>query len=235
MRRGRGGWSGFPLVRRAILGKNTFEMEDSERPFTAELEQEFARRAKKQLRVRMKALRSGYPLRALEARGQALVERVRSLSEYHEAEGVALFWPLVERGEVDLRPLCRELFEQGVRVYFPFMTPSRNGFRTGFRLVGSESELSDQGRGFLEPPPTGPVAVRGEIDLVFVPALAFDARGQRLGYGAGYYDATLGDVAPPARTLGVGYDFQLLAELPREDHDVALDIVVTDRQTLRFG
>jgi len=66
-----------------------------------------------------------------------------------------------------------------------------------------------------------------------VPALAVASSGHRLGYGSGFYDATLPDFCPPALSIVVAYDFQLLAELPVSAHDIACDIVVTDARLLR--
>jgi 5-formyltetrahydrofolate cyclo-ligase len=65
-----------------------------------------------------------------------------------------------------------------------------------------------------------------------VPALAVSSAGHRLGYGVGFDDATLPDFCPPAASLIVAFDFQLLAELPTLDHDFACDLVVTDARTL---
>jgi len=67
---------------------------------------------------------------------------------------------------------------------------------------------------------------------VLVPALALDSRGHRLGYGAGYYDRTLPRFCPPAVSIGVAYDFQLLVELPVTEGDVPCDWIVTDTRAL---
>jgi 5-formyltetrahydrofolate cyclo-ligase len=65
---------------------------------------------------------------------------------------------------------------------------------------------------------------------VIVPALAATPDGHRLGYGSGFYDVTLPELRPPALAVTVLYSFQLLAELPTLEHDVACDVVVTDRE-----
>lgn len=201
------------------------------RPLPSDLEAEFARRAKKQIRARAKAVRLGLPETARNARSERIVASLSELDVVRGARGVALFWPMVERGEVDLRPLLGILRERGVSTFFPFMEPKEGGFSTGFREVRGESDLVECGRGFVEPI-AGPVAVRGQIDVVVVPALAVDSRGYRVGYGAGYYDATLGDLCPPAVSVVVCYDFELMAELPVEKHDVHCDLVITDSRTL---
>ena len=70
----------------------------------------------------------------------------------------------------------------------------------------------------------------GWIDLVVVPGLAFDAGGGRLGFGAGYYDRFLAEVSAPK--VGLVYRALLLDEVPQEDHDIAMDIVITEEQTI---
>jgi 5-formyltetrahydrofolate cyclo-ligase len=196
------------------------------------LHAELVQRAKKQIRARMKALRSGHPAAALAERSRAIVERLRVHPSIVEARSVALFWPQMERGEVDLRRLDAELRKRGAVLYYPFMEPRPDGgYSTGFRRASSPVDLADRGRGFHEPAPEGALAGPGDIDVVVVPALAVDVRGHRIGYGVGYYDATLADVCPPAQTVIVAYHFQMLAELPVEQHDVACDFVVTDEQS----
>jgi 5,10-methenyltetrahydrofolate synthetase len=144
-----------------------------------------------------------------------------------------LFWPLEQNREVDLRPLDAELAARGVARYYPFMDATSDelggtSFVTGFRRVEDTSTLVERGRRFLEPPPGTPVAERGAVDLIIVPALVATPAGDRLGYGAGFYDATLPDLRPPARALIVAYSFQLVGELPLFEHDVRCDGVVTD-------
>jgi 5-formyltetrahydrofolate cyclo-ligase len=72
--------------------------------------------------------------------------------------------------------------------------------------------------------PDGPV---GLPDFVFVPLLAFDAAGNRLGYGGGFYDRTLAAL-PGAEAIGFAYAAQQVAQVPAEAHDRALRRVVTE-------
>jgi 5-formyltetrahydrofolate cyclo-ligase len=189
-------------------------------------------RAKKQLRTRMRGLRAAYPEAVLAQASERIVERVLGLPEFAAAQGVGLFWPLIERREVDVRPLAAAALAAHKRIYFPCLQPKPGGFDTAFRRVLSVSELAERGQRFFEPPPDAPRAERGQIELLIVPALAAASDGQRLGYGSGFYDATLPDFCPPARALVVVYDFQLLGELPATDHDVKCSSVVTERRVL---
>ena len=70
-------------------------------------------------------------------------------------------------------------------------------------------------------------------DVVIVPGLAFTPRGQRLGQGGGWYDRFLAGVRDDCVTIGVCFHEQLVAEVPTEPHDVAVDVVVTDEGRCR--
>jgi 5-formyltetrahydrofolate cyclo-ligase len=190
---------------------------------------------KRHMRQRMQALRKAIPLAALQARAERVIARLSALPEFVHADRVALFRAITARQELDLEPVDALLRARGSTVYYPFMVPSGDTFLTGFREVPALEELTDRGRGFAEPPPTGASAARGEIDLVVVPALALAPSGHRLGYGAGWYDSTLPDVCPPGISVAVAYDFQLVAELPVAPRDVPCDIVVTETRTIRAG
>jgi 5-formyltetrahydrofolate cyclo-ligase len=193
---------------------------------------DLADRARVELRKRMRALRSAHPERALATRSALIVERIAEHPTFTNARSLALFYPLLERKEVDLRELDARARVLNKRIYYPFMDATPTGFRTGLALTNSLEDLAERGRRFLEPSPSALRAERGDVDLVIVPALAAAPNGHRLGYGAGFYDATLPDFRPPARALVVIFDFQLLVELPSLSHDVACDAVVTDRRTL---
>jgi 5-formyltetrahydrofolate cyclo-ligase len=85
-------------------------------------------------------------------------------------------------------------------------------------------------------PPTWARSVPAEsIDLFLVPGLAFDAAGGRLGRGGGHYDATLAAMPLRAPRIGLAFEAQIVPEVPREAHDVALDAVVTEDRVLPGG
>jgi 5-formyltetrahydrofolate cyclo-ligase len=100
------------------------------------------------------------------------------------------------------------------------------------RFVEHPDAMQTLGFGFREPSLADPEVGRGELDAIVVPALAADPRGHRIGYGAGHYDRTLPRFAPPAVSVAVVFDFQLVAEVPSLGADVAVDWVATDTRIL---
>lgn len=200
--------------------------------FDATQVSELAEAAKKELRKRMRAVRAAHPSAALATRSAALVARALALPAFQQASGVALFFPMEDRKEVDLRELDRAARLAGKRVYYPFLEQQGDAWMSGLRLTSSLSDLAPRGSRFSEPPRDAERAARADVDLLFVPSLAVAPSGHRLGYGAGFYDSLLPDVCPPGKAVVVAFDFQLLADLPALPHDVPCDFVLTDARVL---
>ncbi len=109
-----------------------------------------------------------------------------------------------------------------------FFLPRVNGVNLDI-LPYEESRL-ELGSFHIEEPTGHDTVDPSEIELIVVPAVAYDRRGNRLGRGKGFYDRLLGDVK--ATKIGVGYEFQLLDELPAEQHDVPMDMIITQSTTI---
>ena len=193
-----------------------------------EMQVALCRQAKAALRKRLRLLRNALPVASVASRSRRIVERLLEHPFTQRARTVALFAAMPEKREVNLSALHESLSLRQARIFYPFMDRTSHGYRTGFRLWRPGDELSRQTQKFREPDPSAPEAQPGELDLVIVPALGLTLQGYRLGLGAGFYDATLPEFCPPAKSICVGYDFQRLIDLPVEPHDFACDAVVTD-------
>ena len=170
------------------------------------------RDAKRLLRKRMSARR------ALGGDAAALIAALRSAVTLGPGERVAGTWPLP--GEPDLRPLWQALHGDGHAVLLP-QTPAP-GAALLFRRWQPDCAMLPGRYGTRHP-----AGALGVPDLVFVPLLAFDLRGHRLGYGGGYYDRTLAAL-PRARAVGYGFGFQQVAAVPLGPFDLKLSAIVTE-------
>ena len=180
--------------------------------------------AKAELRKRMRALRSSIPAEARVLRSKEIVRRVAACAPFGRAKGVGLFWPMLERGEVDVRPLDAIARSGGKVVAYPFFEgPGDMTLR-----IAAPDALAPRGHGFAEPPESAPVVETDPGLVIVVPALAVDLAGNRLGYGVGFYDRIIARMAPPAFTIAVAYDFQVVADLPAIEGDQAVAMVITD-------
>jgi 5-formyltetrahydrofolate cyclo-ligase len=72
-----------------------------------------------------------------------------------------------------------------------------------------------------------------EVDVVITPGLAFNRRGNRLGYGGGYYDRYLRRLHPTALRVGIGFSGQVLDDVPSGEEDEPVDMIVTDEEVIR--
>jgi 5-formyltetrahydrofolate cyclo-ligase len=184
----------------------------------------FLLQAKAELRRRMRALRSSIPADARALRSQKITERVAASEAFQGATAVGLFWPMLEKGEVDIRPLDAIARNGGKMVAYPFFeAPGEMTLR-----LTSPDALAPRGHGFAEPPEHAPELETDPGLVIVVPALAVDLLGNRIGYGVGFYDRLIARMAPPAFTIAVAYDFQVMVDLPVADGDQTVAMVVTD-------
>ncbi len=94
---------------------------------------------------------------------------------------------------------------------------------------GDELDVTSYGP---KEPPHRVAAEPSEVDVVITPGMAFDRSGHRVGYGGGNYDRYLAGLNPKATRVGIAFDVQVLAEVPRGPDDQPVDFVVTDQETI---
>lgn len=196
-------------------------------------------KVKAELRKRMRGLRQTSGTHVGATRSAAIVQRLLELPQMQNATHVGLFWPIIERNEVDLRPLAATLLARGVIVALPRVLPpadadaAPNSFpekRMQFQRFFDEDALVRSAFGVLEPAADAPEVAT--LSLLVVPALVIDPRGHRIGYGAGYYDSVLAKLPAATITVGVAYDFQLAVEIPNQAWDIAVAHIVTEKRVL---
>jgi 5-formyltetrahydrofolate cyclo-ligase len=180
-----------------------------------------------------------------ELREQALLHLDRLRADNEDVEGtarlfrenvivkdgqiVAAYWPIGP--EFDVRYIVDDLLARGIKVALP--VPSKTSREMAFSLWDGQGDLVKGAYGVFVPPTEKLV----EPDIVLVPMLAFDRKGNRLGRGAGHYDATLAALRARKDVLviGVAYAAQaVLFNLPSEDHDQKMDMILTPNGVQNF-
>lgn len=134
---------------------------------------------------------------------------------------VALYWPF--KGEFDPRHVVRRWRERGARSVLPVVLEKAQPlqFREWWPGVATRPGVFDlpvpQGTAVLVP------------DLILIPPIGFDAQCYRLGYGGGYYDRTLAGLrGHKVQRIGVGFELGRIDTIHPQDHDIAMDAVVTE-------
>lgn len=166
------------------------------------------------------------------AAAQGLRRSLDQLPEYLTDTRVAGYW--ASHGELPLNLVIPPLANRGQQFLLPMIGP---GKLLRFAPWRSGEDVQPNRYGIPEPVAPTQLLEPSELDLVFVPLLGFDRRGNRLGHGGGYYDrsfAFLNEQARPTEPLlvGIAYDFQELERVHREPWDVTLDFIATDRELI---
>jgi len=152
---------------------------------------------------------------------------VIALPEWQAAATIALYSPIHNEVATDL--LLQEAFANGKCVVFPRVADSH----LQFARVNPAEAMAPGAFGILEP--AGESISLREINLLFVPGVAFDLAGHRLGYGKGYYDQSLADASNATLRVGLAFSLQIVPQLPAEGHDVRMDLLITETEIRRFG
>jgi 5-formyltetrahydrofolate cyclo-ligase len=181
---------------------------------------------KRALRTQMLARRRSLSAADRDVASSVIQERLLTRPEFSRARVVALYAPL--HNEVATDGLFRAARLAGTTVLYPAVV----GDGLEFRQVDEAEQLRPGAYGIPEPGPDCPAWDPGGAELVVVPGIAFDLAGHRVGYGKGYYDKALHRLEGQGRLVGLCYDFQLVAELPGEPHDVQMDLVITEERVV---
>jgi 5-formyltetrahydrofolate cyclo-ligase len=153
-----------------------------------------------------------------------------ALPTFARARRVALYSAV--RGEIDPSQLADLLHERGAEVAYPRVVSTVPALLAFCRVARGEA-LAAGRFGIPEPRAAGAVA-DADLEIIFVPGIAFARDGQRLGFGHGYYDRALA-AAPRALRIGLCHDFQLVDRLPPRPGDEPVDLVLTPRACVTTG
>ena len=196
--------------------------------FDPEAEAFFRLQAKAELRKQMRALRAAIPRKRAELARQKIVERVLS----SPALRAGTRHRLVLAHARSQRSRCPAHRGSRARERASWSLFRSCGAKAKWRCSSATPQRSKSaGNGFASPRRTA-AEIGNDGLLVIVPALAVDETGQRIGYGKGFYDRLLARIAPPASTVAVAYDFQIVAEVPGHRAYRRVDVVVTDARTV---
>jgi len=182
------------------------------------------------LRRRLKARLADMTPEAIAAKSRQACALLVGLEEFQRAAVVLVYLPI--RGEVDATPATRAALEAGKTVLAPKVSFERCEM-LGVVIRSLADDLFATRHGLREPASQEAWPV-GEIDLVVVPALAYDRQGNRLGRGGGIYDRFLARPELRAVTCGLAFADQVVAEVPTHPNDRPVDMLVTDEEVLRF-
>ncbi|MFN3479249.1 MAG: 5-formyltetrahydrofolate cyclo-ligase [Thermodesulfovibrionales bacterium] len=160
-----------------------------------------------------------------------IMDKVFSLPYFEKAK--TAFYFVSFRSEVSTLPQIEEALRRGKRIILPKV----DNINKRLRLfeIHNTGEIKPGFMGIPEPdvPPERERDIN-DVDLVIMPGVAFDTNGNRLGYGAGYYDKLLSGLKKKIPLIAIAYEEQIVDSLPAESHDVRVNMIVTDERIIEI-
>ncbi|MBN1238723.1 MAG: 5-formyltetrahydrofolate cyclo-ligase [Gammaproteobacteria bacterium] len=156
----------------------------------------------------------------------AIIERLAEALHLRPGDRAGFYWPL--RGEPDLRPYVRRLLERGVTAALPVVVEQGRPLEFWHWDAGTKMRRQEV---WGIPVPAERIPTRPTVLLI--PLVGYDGSCHRLGHGGGYYDRTLAALEPRPLAIGVGLAQGRLQTIHPQPHDVPMDVIVTENETLR--
>jgi 5-formyltetrahydrofolate cyclo-ligase len=183
------------------------------------------------LRARIAHLRESLANSEITCKSGLIQEQVLDFPVYLRSRNVALYSPIAgEAATAEIRQHARGM---GKNLFYP-----KFGAKTGLQLVrlGASEEVKPGRYGIPEPPGDYVLTKVDEEGLVvFVPGLAFDGHGNRLGRGLGWYDRVLAPLHEQARFIALAFEFQIVDRVPTDRWDQRVHYIVTERRIIDCG
>ena len=185
---------------------------------------------KKEFRKKVINLRKEKDKDFIKHNSDKITDKLLNLDCIKNAKNIMLY--LDFNNEVSTDSLIKKLLNLGKIVSSPITLKEER------KLI--PSQITDLKNGIQygaynirEPKPECSPAINiKDLDVVIVPAVAYDKNCYRLGYGGGFYDRFLENLRKDAVTIGIAFDLQIFDEVPKEPHDAQLDYIVTESRIL---
>ncbi len=179
---------------------------------------------KKTIRKRVLAERDGLSPEERTFKSREIEKRLFSLPEFKSSRTVLFFAAF--KSEVETAPMIRSALASGMRVILPKVAGNELSL---FEIRDFDKDVSLGSWNIPEPHETTPARIT-EVDLIVVPGAAFDERGNRIGYGAGFYDKLLASFRGP--TAAIAFEVQIVHAVPIDSHDVPVQKIVTEKRVI---
>ena len=182
---------------------------------------------KKEIRSRYLEIRNGISSEERAQKSHDIIAKLEELDEFQDAEHILFYYS--HGSEVDVIPLINK-WTRDKKIYLPKLI-TKDEFAA---MPFSEYDTLTLNKYKIPEPNSKPDEMGSEnkLDLVLVPGVAFDKDGNRLGTGKGFYDRYLKKLKPIPR-IGLAFEAQMLDQLPKDDYDENVHLVITESKIYR--
>ncbi|MDR0915205.1 MAG: 5-formyltetrahydrofolate cyclo-ligase [Endomicrobium sp.] len=162
-----------------------------------------------------------------------IVNAIKQFKKYQKSK-IVMFY-LSYGSEVMMDYMIEFACMQNKIVVLPVITNKITNTMEAVQILNIISDTTKAVYGIRQPNLTiNNIIPKKNIDLIFVPGVAFDIYGYRIGYGKGYYDRWLQDV-PQNKIVGISYNFQIIRKIPIDQYDLSVGTIITERQIIKVS
>ncbi len=186
---------------------------------------------KKEFRKKVIQIRKQQDASMVEEKSKAIFKNLMTIKEINEANIVMAYLDFNNEAKTD--QIIHHLISLGKKVVIPItVLETRDLIPSEIRNIEKEVKIGTYGirepkEEFIRP------VDKKEIDLVIVPAVAYDTQGYRLGYGGGFYDRFLEKLRKDVKTIGIAFELQVFDSVPKEKHDAKLNYIITEKRIIQ--
>lgn len=182
---------------------------------------------KGEIRKKILSIRNDMTNQSVLEKSRIIINKLKLRKEYKESQTVFIYMDF--KNEVKTLYLIKEMINEKKRVIIPY-TDVQNTVIIPVELKDVDKDLKLSSFGYLEPKEEKIVPVEAsEFDLIVVPGVAFDKKLNRIGFGKGYYDRILAKKRNGVKAVAIAYEYQVLDEIEREEHDIKMDMIITEK------
>ncbi|MDQ2085011.1 5-formyltetrahydrofolate cyclo-ligase [Herbivorax sp. ANBcel31] len=187
---------------------------------------------KKEIRKKILDLRKKLLKEQVLKKSKAITQKIITLNQFLESKNIMVYMNFSK--EVSTKLLIEKCFEKNKRVLLPLANlKSEKSKLEVYEVTDIENQVGKSKYGILEPKKELTQRIDAkEIDMVVVPGVVFDENRNRIGYGAGCYDSFLRETRKECYKTGIAFELQICYHIPIEEHDVPLDMIVTEKRII---
>ena len=180
---------------------------------------------KTELRTLMRKKRSSLSDKEINEKSKEIEKKLFSLDKFLSAKTVMIYMSAF--GEVRTDAIIERLISDKKKVVVPITHTDTETLTLSY--INSMDDFTKGAYGIREPSSINECNV-SDIDAILVPGIAFDVKGNRIGFGKGYYDKLLSE--SEAIKIALCYDFQIVQEIDADEHDIPMDMIITEERII---
>ena len=166
-------------------------------------------------------------------KSKEITKKLLSLEEINKFKNIMIY--VSYQSEVNTENLIISLLNKNKKVFAPYCIKDKKRMEI-VEINDFDKDLEKGAYGIKEPRKSlkNKKFAPKNLDVVIVPGVAFSKNGYRIGYGGGYYDRFLTRLKDETLTIGINYDEMVFNSIPTDEHDLAVDMIITDKKILQI-